>query len=65
MIPDLIPSSALSSNTRLLAVNTLYFKGKWRVPFPADLTKGDTFHAIGKDQTVPFVKQKNNRLRVK
>ena len=65
MIPDLIPSGVLSSDTQLVAVNALYFKGKWRVPFPAHLTEGDTFHAFGKDQTVPFMTQKDSRLRVK
>ncbi|XP_074057425.1 plasminogen activator inhibitor 2 isoform X2 [Macrotis lagotis] len=32
-IPDLLPEGSLNNDTRLVLVNTVYFKGKWKTPF--------------------------------
>ena len=65
LIPDLIPRGVLSPDTVLVAVNALYFKGSWKTRFPVDGTIDDTFHAIGGDQTVPFMSLRDKRFRVK
>ncbi|XP_068956315.1 plasminogen activator inhibitor 2 isoform X2 [Petaurus breviceps papuanus] len=32
-IPDLLPEGSVNSDTRLVLVNAVYFKGKWKTPF--------------------------------
>lgn len=55
----LIPSlrdDVYPGDTRLVLINTLYFKGIWRVPFWADNTYGGTFTlAGGETPEVPFM----------
>ena len=41
--------------TRLVAVDTVYLKAKWQVPFEKDATRDRTFHAPGGDVEVPFL----------
>ena len=65
LIPNLVPAGALSPDTALVAVNALYFKGNWETRFPKHRTKDDTFHAVGGDQTVPFMSLIGKRFRVK
>lgn len=43
-IKNLIPESALTSLTRLVLTNAIYFKGDWQLPFPANQTRDHTFH---------------------
>ncbi len=41
--------------TRLVAVDTVYLKAKWDMPFEKDATRDRTFHAPGGDVEVPFL----------
>ena len=41
--------------TRLVAVDTVYLKAKWEMPFEKDATRDRTFHAPGGDVEVPFL----------
>jgi serpin B len=46
-IQDLILPGMLSASTRLVLVNAIYFKGRWKVPFSKDSTKSDDFYKSG------------------
>ena len=65
MIPDILPPGSLSTNTTLVAVNALYFKGSWERRFPVEWTGDETFHAVGGDQRVPFMSLSELKVRVK
>ncbi len=55
-IKDLIQPPVLDDPlTRLVAVDTVYFKAKWQKPFKKDATQDQTFHAPGRDVEVPFL----------
>lgn len=57
-IPNLLSASALSPTTRLVLVNTLYFKGTWVKPFKKSLTQPAPFHvADGVPIQVPMMRQ--------
>ncbi|MGI6495349.1 MAG: serpin family protein [Kiritimatiellia bacterium] len=43
MIPSLLAADAISPGTKLLLVNTLYFRAKWRVEFPRENTRKAPF----------------------
>lgn len=43
-IKDIVPESAINSDTRLLVTNTIYFKGEWENKFEKDATYEDTFY---------------------
>jgi serpin B len=43
-IQDLIKPHMLSASTKLVLVNAIYFKGKWKFPFSKDSTKTDDFY---------------------
>jgi serine protease inhibitor len=45
-IQDLIESSALGPNTRLVIANAIYFKGKWINPFKDYRTEKQAFHLL-------------------
>lgn len=50
------PEMSLDTDTMLAIVNTLYFYGGWENPFPAELTKDDTFILEnGETVTCPFM----------
>jgi serpin B len=51
-IRDLIPKSGLSSGTRLVLVNALYFKAAWQSDFKVQATAPMPFHANGAKSTV-------------
>jgi serpin B len=46
-IEELFPAGLIDSNTRLVLVNAIYFKGEWSIPFPKDATKPDDFTIPG------------------
>ena len=55
-IKDLIQPPVLDDPlTRLVAVDTVYLKAKWDMPFEKDATRDRTFHALGGDVEVPFL----------
>ncbi len=43
-ITNLLHSGDLTSLTRLVLVNAIYFKGQWAKPFEAQATRNDMFH---------------------
>ncbi|XP_034365706.1 serpin B9 isoform X2 [Arvicanthis niloticus] len=51
-IPELLLSGAVDSETRLVLVNALYFKGKWHQPFNKEYTMDMPFK-INKDEKRP------------
>ena len=65
LIPNVIPPGALSPVMVLVVVNALYFKGTWKTRFPKQATRDGTFHAVGGDQTVPFMSLREESFRVK
>ena len=55
-VKDLIQPPVLDDPlTRLVAVDTVYLKAKWEMPFEKDATRDQTFHAPGGDVKVPFL----------
>ncbi|HRZ12529.1 MAG TPA: serpin family protein, partial [Kiritimatiellia bacterium] len=50
-IRNLIQPGFITSMTRLVLVNAIYFKGKWAAPFDAAATRDAPFH-LSADQTV-------------
>ncbi|MCC6522115.1 MAG: serpin family protein [Polyangiaceae bacterium] len=46
-IVDLLPDGAITSATRLVLANALYFKAAWQEPFLAPLTTTGPFHLAG------------------
>jgi len=52
-IPRLL--EAPDTNTRLILINTIYFKGLWSFPFDRAATKDDIFHAPDKPVRIPFM----------
>lgn len=53
LIPDILEEKPLPPG--LVAVNALYFKGLWPVPFQKDRTKPLPFHMIAGDVEVPMM----------
>ncbi|KAM4705023.1 serpin B6-like [Rhinophrynus dorsalis] len=49
-IQNLLPSGSVDSLTRLIAVNTLYFKGNWSKRFPKHNTKKASFTLINNEK---------------
>jgi len=58
-IRDLLPSGSLTSDTRLVITNAIYFKADWLKPFdPAQTEKNATFHgADGRKHPVAMMTQ--------
>jgi leukocyte elastase inhibitor len=44
MIQDLVPSGSLSSDTRMVIVNTIYLKADWKIPFDPEQTYPQPFY---------------------
>jgi len=42
-INDLLPAGSITSGTRLILTDAVYFKGQWRLPFKKENTKTDIF----------------------
>ena len=57
-IKDLIPRGMLSSATRLVLTNAIYFKGKWARQFEKELTRDGPFTLLdGQKIDVPMMRQ--------
>ena len=55
-IKDLIPEGSISSATRLVLTNAIYFNAAWKFPFKEELTQNAPFHlADGGEVTVPMM----------
>ena len=52
----------LDKDTVLVAVNALYFKGRWEHQFPPRQTRDDVFHGVHGPETVPFMQLRKRRL---
>ena len=66
-IKRLVPASLLSSSTRMVLVNALYFKGPWAFPFSPDMTSVGSFcvedgqTGCVQEQQVKFMQQQLER----
>lgn len=47
LIKDLVKPSALNSDTRMVLVNAIHFKGTWQHQFPKHATRPETFYLDG------------------
>jgi len=57
-IEDLIPPDFITSLTRLIVANAVYFKGRWEEPFEASRTQSELFHLEGEGNVrVPMMYQ--------
>lgn len=57
LIPGIVSASDLDpSNTALIVINTITFKGKWEKPFPKEQTKKESFYqASGNSDLIDFM----------
>jgi len=57
-IEDLLPPDSITSLTRLVLTNAIYFNAAWMYPFDEDLTHDDTFYPLdGGQVTVPMMEE--------
>ncbi len=57
-IKDLIPKDAISTLTRLVLTNAIYFNAAWQYPFNVSATKDGPFYRLdGSTVVVPMMKQ--------
>lgn len=47
LIQDIIQPSALSADTAIVLVNSIFFKNSWQHPFNEDLTQPKSFYSAG------------------
>jgi len=59
MIPELFPQGTITSETRLVLANAVFFHGDWLIPFDAKSPNG-TFHAPAGDVSVPMMSISEN-----
>lgn len=58
VIKDLIPPGAITSLTRMVLTNAIYFYGAWGSPFKAAATSPQLFHhRDGSNETLPMMSQ--------
>jgi serpin B len=63
-IRGLIPPNSLPSDTRLLLVTAVYFKGAWKTPFKKAYTKIEPFYRINKPPVDVPLMRRSARCRV-
>jgi len=51
LIKQLLPQGSIESDTRIVLVNTIYFKGKWEYPFKKEHTQPMSFATLGGGNT--------------
>ncbi len=61
LIPMLLPTGSVDSNTRLVLANAVYFHGDWVTPFKSGSPNG-TFHAAAGDVSVPMMSGAGNGM---
>jgi serpin B len=55
-IQDIVPERAITSMTRLVLANAIYFYGAWLTPFSPDSTSDEPFYLLdGTSVTAPFM----------
>lgn len=60
-IKDLLSPSDVSSDTRLVLTNAIYFKGKWKKPFDKKATRDEEFYLSGGSTAkAPLMHQSGN-----
>jgi len=63
-IPELIPDNVIDPTTRLVVVNTMYFKATWQYPFIQELTQDRPFYLLdGSTTSVPIMGGAERRLQ--
>ena len=64
-IADLLPPRSVTSRTRLVLANAVYFKADWSTPFEAGSTRPAPFHLDAKtDVDVPMMRRHRSSLAV-
>ncbi len=65
-IENLLQKGAISSDTRFILTNTVYFKASWKLPFEEELTQNVLFTLLdGTKLTVPMMSKKHDYKYVK
>jgi serpin B len=54
-IIDFIPEGLIDPETRMVAINTLYFSAPWKKPFQEHQTREKLFYGLEKDLPIPFM----------
>jgi serpin B len=54
-IKELLAKGVLNKLTRMVLVNAIWFKGKWKNPFTHEATRNDKFYGIKETITTPFM----------
>jgi serpin B len=54
-IKNLLAKAVLTKLTRMVLVNAIWFKGKWKTPFSHDATYDDKFYTAKETTTAPFM----------
>lgn len=62
-IDGILSEDAVTSDTRLILANAMYFKGRWAREFWDGRTKDTTFYAPGKQRKVPMMHQREAGFR--
>ncbi len=61
-ILDLLPQGSISSNTKLVLANAVYFNAAWKTKFDPDRTISGVFHTLSQDVTVDMMTNEMDSL---